>query len=245
VTAVDVTVTTDWTTLPATQNVTANTFFKILSASTCDVTIARIGLFTGTLTAAQILAEGGIPLTTAAAASNTVAGRYSSQYSGAQSLALGSVPFQMSDDHCVIAGAATADGSTIFMIGSTASNAPQINLDISAGAFRALWKDDTSVSSTLGLSGFVASAANVLSLRSTSGIRVLRRNGTPSSTSATVLGAATFNSAVIGVQRRITDSNFLTGSLGPVILIKGTVSDADILTLERFVANLTPNGPSF
>ena len=34
-------------------------------------------------------------------------------------------------------------------------------------------------------------------------------------------------------------------ALCPVIIVKGTLTDADMLTLERWVSSLTPNGPVF
>jgi hypothetical protein len=57
------------------------------------------------------------------------------------------------------------------------------------------------------------------------------------------MGAATVTGGSIG--QFATGGAFMTGSVGPVIVIKGTVQDSDLLVLERWVASLTPNAPSF
>ena len=207
----------------------------------------RAALFQGTLTAAQILAEGGIPLTTTAAASNPSAGKYSWAFDGGDSLALGSVPFQMADDHFVIAGfrADLTAASCLFSIGSTASSSPMCVLDISAGGYRSLWRDDAAVPALLSGGTYVAGTPAVISMRSVSSTRVLRVNGSQAATNTTVLGATTFNVSKIGAQARTTDANFHTGSTGPIISGKGTLTDSEMLTLERLVTLNTPNGPTF
>lgn len=67
VTPVTVTATAEWSIVSGVQTVTANTLFKIMGG---DIYVARIGLFQGTKTAADIFSAGGIPLTTSAAACN-------------------------------------------------------------------------------------------------------------------------------------------------------------------------------
>lgn len=53
------------------------------------------------------------------------------------------------------------------------------------------------------------------------------------------LGATTLNAAAIGVEPLATPTQFMNGNIGPVIAIKGTVSDADLMTLEKWVGSLS------
>jgi len=85
----------------------------------------------------------------------------------------------------------------------------------------------------------------VASGRRVSGTRVLRINGVQSGTDSTALGTSTINTATVGAGVTTTTTEYMNGNIGPVIAIKGTITDADLLTLERFVASLTPNAPSF
>ena len=214
--------------------------------------IERAGLFQGTLTAAQILAEGGIPLTTSAAASNQSAGRYSWQFDGTNdSLALGSVPFQANDDWAIVVGAradSIANSPDLFSIFGNGAGSPVIRLAHgSAGTLSIAARDDaaylllaadpasTSVGEVYVATGFKRSAAVFL-----------RKNGTQKATQGgSTFGAATLTGSSIGARLLTVPANYLTGSIGPVIVIKGTISDSDLLTLERWVASQTPNGPTF
>ena len=219
--------------------------FSYTGVATNGINVAKVGHFTGTLTAAQILDSGGIPLTTAAAASNASAGRYSWSFDGGDSLALGSVPFQMADDHAVIAAAKsdTIDG-TYYSQGNTADNAPMFTLGISSTQMRAFWRDNVAAQVQL-TTPYTNSTAQVVSARKVTNTRVLRVNGAQLATDTTALGTTTFNQAKVGVQGRVADAVYLTGNISIVIAIKGTLSDADMLTLERFAASTLPNAPSF
>ena len=244
-------------TLSATPTTYATSFTSTVANTTCyvgrktagdtatSVTVAGLGLFTGTLTAAQILAQGGIPLTTSAAASNPNAGSYWCDYAGAQSMALGSVPFQMSDDHCVIAGFNVRVGNTyVFAQPNAAVTAWCGSLSVDASGYpTALWKDDAAATAFINNPVSVLNTATIATAVKISNAKRLRVNGVqPGATNNTVLGATTINNTTIGAYGA---GGFTTGSIGPVIVIKGTVSDSDLLTLERWVASLTPNAPAF
>lgn len=210
------------------------------------VYLYRAGLFTGTLTAAQILAEGGIPLTTSAAASNPDAGRYWWSFDGSNDyLQLGSVPFQMSDDHCVIAGCranTVAAGSRplVSLYGTGTRRVAQLSIE--TATLTATWTDDagtagtspTGTSVTAGIS-FVATARKV------GNAKLLRKDGVDVNTSSTAAGTTTLTTAAIGTD----GTGYLNGISGPVLIIKGTISDSDLLTLERWVASITPAAPTF
>jgi len=209
-------------------------------SNSIDVSIASAGLFQGTYTAQQIIDAGGIPLTTSAAASNPSAGKYWWQFDGSNdSLSLSAPLFQMSDDHAVIAGFnAAVINKYIFSQNNTAATTLVASLRIdAAGAPNALWQDDSATLVN------VASSTSCIGLNTVAtGVKIgnakrLRVNGVQQgATNNTVLGATTLNTASIGSYT--TAGNF-QGSIYPVIAIKGTVSDADLLTLERFVGQLS------
>lgn len=188
--------------------------------------------------------------TTSAAASNPSAGRYSWQFDGSNdSLALGSVPFQMSDDHCVVMSVSSNSYASLlqsFYNGGSSGVARCASMFIVAttGAPTFFWRDDASVSTSLALPAMAIGEFGVVSGRKVGNAVSARKNGANTqSGSVSALGVTTVAASYIGCLQG--SSNFHNGAIGPVILIKGTVSDADLLTLERWVASLTPNGPSF
>ena len=204
-------------------------------AATGSIVVGDAGLFTGTLSAAQILAQGGVPLTTTAAASNPNAGAYSWSFDGSNdSLALGSVPFQMSDDHCVIAGFKcdnTTPTSSILSLSNSGLANPLIRLTISTGGIYGQWCDDAGTLVSFSGLSIANSEAAVVTMQSSSGLKKIRKNGIASATtSATVLGATTLNLATLG-------EGFL-GTTAPVIIVKGTVTDAELLSIERLVGQI-------
>jgi hypothetical protein len=178
--------------------------------------------------------------TTTAAASNPLAGAYSWAFDGNDSLALGSVPFQMSDDHCVIAVARCDSASgdrTIFSQRSTASGTPIVcGVDVSGGSARATWRDDANVLAAC--TGSAVSGDFVISARKLTNAKILRVNAVQRASDNTVLGAATVTSAAVGVSPLASPNSYFIGSLGPVIVIKGTVTDAELLALERLIGQL-------
>jgi hypothetical protein len=185
-----------------------------------------------------------IPATSAAASSPS--GNYYWQFDGSNdSLALSAVPFQMADDHCVVAGYAPtslAANADLYAQRSTASANPITLLRVStSGAVQALHRDDAGTIQTASSTGSVAAGSScVASMRRSSGVAIARRNGGNQSPDGTqAFGTTTFTSAAIGVSPLATPGGFSNGSIYPVIAIKGTVTDADLLTLERWVGSLS------
>lgn len=200
----------------------------------------------GTLTASQILSEGGIPTTTTAAASNPNAGKYWLEFDGGDSLALSRVPFQQADDHAVIAGATPANTTGAFGVfyESGAVGVPIVSgINITAGQPGCYWRNDASTLVNIQGTAVASGEAVILSSRQVSNTKILRQNGVQKGTNSTVLGATTLTAAAIGSDA--ISSGYMTGSIGPVLIIKGTLSDADMLCLERFVASQTPGAPTF
>lgn len=220
------------------------------SSSSSSGVIYRGGAFAGSLSAAQVLQCGGIPLTTSAATSS-LAGNFGLEGDGAaKHLVLASLPFQMSDDHVVIAGGrcdtAIADRS-FFGIRSSSSTTPIVaQLGFTAGAPDAVWRDDSGAlfRTTSGVSR--VGQPCVLSLRKSSGVGALRVNGTQSAWVALTPGATTVNTAAVGGVSTTTPGNLLNGVTNAVVTVKGAISDAELLVLERFVGALTgPTGVKF
>ena len=209
-------------------------------SNSIDVSIASAGLFKGTYTAQQIIDAGGIPLTTSAAASSTT-GKYWWQFDGSNdSLSLGAPLFQMSDDHCVIcafSSTSTAATVSIFALsGATPTPlAPIIQASPSANQVQTTWRDDSGTSITL-TNAYTLGEVCVASARKSGSQRQARKNGVVGGTSTTAMGPTTLTEATIGSW---SVPSFHQGSIYPVIAIKGTVTDSDLLTLERFVGQLS------
>lgn len=174
-------------------------------------------------------------------------GKYSWQFDGSNdTLALGSVPFQLADDHCVIAGAsntkAAGAGVVFALAGAAVQRIAQIYYSSTVPTFS--WVDDATVSVTLSGGARTVGTVQVLTGRKSDTTYTSRVNGVAVGSSVLALGTTTVNSQSIGAHKA-TPANFHQGSIGPVIAIKGTVTDAELLTLERFVSSLTPSGPVF
>lgn len=213
-----------------------------------SVTVYRAGLFQGTLTASQILASGGIPVTTTAAASNPDSGKYSFRFDGSNdSLTLGSLPFGLADDHAFIVGAQSGQvGTSIALCGlySSVANNPRLQMYIgSANNLSMQYRSDGGTSVAPALSPALANFTPFVgSMRKTGTSATLRQNGSLSTTvSVATVDVVTADRAVIGE----TKGSYMNGPIGPVLAIKGTVTDAELLMYERLVAALTPGAPSF
>lgn len=252
-------------TRPVTNNSTGNTNAncRIYAAFNTDGTTTKTqsttgstevggaGLFQGTLTASQILAEGGIPLTTSAAASNQSAGRYWLDFDGGSDyLQFGSLPFVLADDFLVVAAVNTHSLTTtqkVFSLRGATAN-PLIELILNnLGRPVAQVRDDAGVlvdrTHTSALSGMA-----IVSMWKVGTNVYLRVNGVQSGGALSVsgLGATTLLYAAAGAALVAgSPSIWFDGAMGPMIPIKGTFAENDVLTIERLVAANAPNGPVF
>lgn len=211
--------------------------FRNTGETATTINVTKAALFQGTLTASDIIKQGGIPVTTTAPASNPNAGSYSWQFDGSNdSLQLSSVPFQMSDDHCVIAGGRFLDTVGNYCFAEQGS--ALIGLRAIGGKAGAVWYDD-GAAHLMDLRGTttLTSASCVISMRSGALAQIIRLNSvTENSAARPVFGVSTLSSATVGSN---LSANYMNGNIGPVIAIKGTVSDANLLLLEKLVANLS------
>ena len=218
-----------------------------------SVTFGGGGLFKGTWTAAQILAEGGIPTTTTTAASNPTSGKYWWSFDGSNdALALGSVPFEMTDDSVVIVGCRNQGASAVdYMVAIKGANYTNVgSLYFASGRPGAVWFDNSSGSADILHASTLYTPAVITSVKRTNA-KQLRVNSVQSgATNNTVMSATTVTNAWIGggsaIYAGVLDSSYyFDGSISIVIVVKGTLTDAELLLLERFAASVTPGAPVF
>ena len=186
--------------------------------------------------------------TTTAAASNPDAGRYWWGFDGSNDyLQLGSVPFQQSDDHLVVAVVNPTAAGRIFTISSTASANPRIaDLSINAsGYITGFWKDDAAAASTITGAASLFGSTHVITAWVVGGVRVVRVDGVQIGTNATALGTTTTTTATIGALALATVGNNIASVMNCVLPIKGTFNAQEVLTIERWVASIAPAAPSF
>lgn len=210
------------------------------SGTATSVTLQAAALFAGTYTAAQIQSLGGIPLTSTAPASTALGPQYWSFDGSNDSLSLGSVPFQMSDDFWIVGVANTTSmgTNTLLSLASTASATPFISLDVLGGQPRFVLRDDaatlvapTGVASLLGIT-------SVISGRQVGNSKVVRVNGSAVGTTSQSMGVATINSASIGCRTTTSINNYMNGNIYPIAFGKGTMTDADLLLIEKALGQI-------
>ena len=247
--AITVTPTSTWS-LQVYPTVATGAFSVVIDILTSgdEIDVYGAGVLTAPLTESQVLAEGGIPLTTTAAASNPNAGRYSWSFDGGDSLALGSVPFQQSDDYCVIAAGSFAGGNIVNNVMASPSQGAvsthrvgQVGYDASVNGVQCSWYDGTNYDNLT--YSYPANTAFVGTAAKRSTLVLQRVNGLQRNSKTTTV-ALTSTRGSIGAYADVGGSNH-NGNISIVIAIKGTLSDAEMLTLERFAASTLPNAPSF
>ena len=205
-----------------------------------SVTITASALFAGTYTAQQIQALGGIPTTTTVPASTALGPTYWAFDGSNDSLSLGGPLFQMADDHCVVAGAMSSTTSTMVISAvarSTAGVQTAAMIFTSANTVAAGWRDTAdSVGINPPSASISANTPFVASARKIGNAKELRRNSVSSGVNNNPAGVAAIDTGSIGSNQY---GNFFNGNIYPVIAIKGTVTDPDLVLLEKFVANLS------
>jgi hypothetical protein len=249
-----VSVTSSWQLL--TGNNATGTYGGLVNMLTAGdaIDVCCAGAFNGTLTSAQILSEGGIPLTTASAASNSGAGRYWWDFPTAgKGLVLGSPVAQMADDSwCVVCinSPTSATDKYIANIGCGASNQLISSVAISGntGYAQAAWVDDGAAHVVTKLDAVNHfGIPTVISAVKRGGVGYLRVNGVQvgAGVSLAAMGTTTVTAGMIGGYNAANTTLQYVGAMGTPQMGKGTISDADLLTIERQVASTFPAGPTF
>jgi hypothetical protein len=168
-------------------------------------------------------------------------GHYYWQFDGVDdSLGLSGPLFQMSDDHCVIAGVKFNSAAGYYAAFSPSQigggvTAAAIRIDSPSGKGGLTWTDGTASVNLLTPSSIIG-IQSVITAKRNSGVAVGRLNGVQFGTSSTVISNPTMTTAFIGMA---WGGDNMNGAIGPIIAIKGTVPDADLLTFERLVGNLS------
>lgn len=236
----------------ATASATTNSFIVLVTNNnpaaisypgdgTSGIYLHSAALFQGTVTADQIIAAGGIPVTTTAPASSAN-GVQSLQFDGTDDrLSLSAVPFQMSDDYVVMAGVrfSSLGFRTVFGAGNTGLANPLLELNINdSGLLRHFVRDDSGASRTASSQITAGADSVVAAVKRGQGLFVRVDSVVSPSVSATGLVATTLNAAVIGARSSTSISSFMAGDFEGAIFIKGNPTDSELLTLERFIASL-------
>lgn len=229
----------------------AMVIYNLSVGNALTIAVAGTGQFSGMLTAAQILACGGIPLTTSVS-SSSAAGNFGIECDGAKYLSMPSVPFQMGDEHVVIAGcrgdSSLADRSAFGIRSSTAATPVLGQLGFTSGVPDAAWRGDDGLLYRATSSGGVQIGQYlVLALRKQATSGALFVNGALAASVSVPSGVTTVNTATLGgVYVNGAAGNLLVGMLYVIVIVKGALSDAEFLILRRFVGALTgPTGVRF
>jgi hypothetical protein len=201
-----------------------------------SVDICFGGAFTGTYTASDIIKLGGIPLTTTAPAS-TALGPYFWQFDGVDdSLSLSGPLFQMSDDHCVIAGVRFTNPAMYPSVLTAAIGSPAAVCRMYAdspewgGKLVVAYTNDAGTTTAAIASAYIAGSDVVFTSTKQGGFcraDMDMAQGTPVAAPAGVFTVG--NGSIGGV---------IAGGVGAIVSVKGSVSSADLITLKRFVASL-------
>lgn len=204
------------------------------------VGVWRGAIFNGTLTPDQILAAGGIPLTTAIAASSS-GGNYALEFDGTKQMGLSSVPFAASDDHAVVVGARVDDvaGQRTLYAHSNASNhqLPWIYYGTNGKINATYWDGTTTVTLTSPLA--YTGQDVVVTLRRVGSTAVLRVNGQQVATAS--LAGMTSPALTAATLGGFNGGNLQhKGRIFGALPFKGVFSDAEVLVFERGVAALCP-----
>lgn len=161
-------------------------------------------------------------------------GNYYLEFDGTNDyLSLASVPFQMSDDHCVITSFTPINYTTNRCVISPSDNGSTIRYasihTTPSGTANIEWYDGTNYVSHNSPS-HVVNTPMVVSARKASSILVSRKDGVQFGSTASFSTALQSTLSYIGngVHPKALNNTFAS------IVIKGTVSDADLLILEKF-----------
>jgi hypothetical protein len=188
----------------------------------------------------------GIHATSTGAARPTLrqtSGKYSWEFAGAQYMALGSVPFQYTDDHFVVvvgkANGAQQGLASPLRISTTLRYASIAS--IAGNSMAAEWYDGTQYVPLT--TPYVYGDVVVAAARRSGSALTLWTNGVQRGSGTAFATAVPSTGAVCEIGNSGIGS--LNGSTGFSIFGKGTITDADLVTLMRFAAANFPNAPVF
>lgn len=213
----------------------------LANGSPVVVNVHSAGLFRGALTAQQILAAGGIPLTTTAPASSS-AGAYAWQFDGSNdSLALPGPLFQMTDDHWVVAAVGRCSNAALWPC-IVAPTAP-VTLGIAGWLYvdaenyvGGKWSNDAgdAVYASAGYGVLDPRKPFVASLVKHGSSAYARCNGVSGTPVSIPTGACTVTSGAIGGLVGAP----LNGTVMCIMCGKGAITPADLRALEKWAGSI-------
>lgn len=198
-------------------------------------------LFQGTVTAEEIIAAGGIPVTTSAPASSA-GGIQSWQFDGSDDrLSLSAVPFQTQDvSFAITAFNPSVSDGTLRRLWEVAGNGSESTAGVVNGNVQWICRGDSgSQASLLGAGVGATGVMRVATCVNTGAGRILRVDGAQQGAlNTTVVASSTANVATLG--NRVAGDRAYSGFIHLQIFGKGTVppSEAELQTLERWAAQL-------
>lgn len=219
-----------------------NTFSAILSRwggdTATSVTAECVGIFAGTLTAQQILAAGGIPLTTTAPASSQAGVNYAE--------------FDGVDDYLATGGSTDTSGilclgckpsSLAYMtpLGSGAISGNNAGVAIKFRNNGDIWfrsSNGALANDSIASAAYSVGTPLVVTGTWTPVTQKIRINSSEKNSSSCFSALSATNLA-IGRHDSAAGAEYFKGGINVAVYIKGTVSDADLLVLEKFVAQLS------
>lgn len=174
-------------------------------------------------------------------------GKYSWQFDGTDDYLSGSSRlFNVIDNHVIVAGVTNtkpSGTSSVFSEGNTAAAESFYNLRVLSNAVAVGVRANDGVTlvttATVPLS---LSETGVIAVNGTGGTIKIRKNGGTWTAGAVAPSPVTLNSFGIGVLFRAngaSNADYFQGSIYPIIVIKSTVTDTELLTLEKFVGMLS------
>ncbi len=177
-----------------------------------------------------------VPTTTAAASAST--GPFWAEFDGTDFMTLAAVPFGLNDDFAVVFGSAinsNAANSRVFA--STGTTAVfRINWDNATSKYTSVFTNDAGASTAIASPAptIALGQVAVTSVRQSGTSKQIRTNGVAGVASTAAVGIGTLSTrSDIGAQGGAVQWN---GAIYPVIAIKGTITDAELSTIERWVA---------
>ena len=217
-------------------------FQSYLGDGASGVLVAAVGVMSGTWTAAQILAEGGIPTTTATAASNPSAGKYWWSFDGSNDSMLSGNLGITNACTIVIAGRVNSMPAVSFTLVEEDTNG--VSIFIQANGSLQFAKNGVAILTANVPGTIVAGVPFVITCRLSGGTATVRKIGVQVSTAATALTFSAITGARIG--RNFADAIYgVNGALGWCVAIAKGLSDADCLTVERLVGSQFPGMATF
>lgn len=211
-----------------------------------------VAQFAGDLTYDQIIACGGIPVTSSTVASSTK-GNFCLSFNGSTNiLSLPTAPVSKDADHSVIVGCTSygfGGDKTVFGMRSSSSNTPVLaQLGFSSDKVDFAVRDDAGgLYRATDVSSVSNSSLVVISGNKKGPVLSARKNGITVGSVVSNLGVTSVNNFTIGaVTVPVGTANQFDGLIYAVIIVNGTLTDDQLLTLERFVGALTgPTGVVF